>query len=56
MMATRKRNHEARTERIRSRFNELHNDRRIRYDDVLESLSREFCLAQSTILSALKSA
>ena len=51
---TRKKNSSARNERIRERFNELHHDRRIRYDDVMETLSKEFCLAQSTIMKALK--
>jgi hypothetical protein len=52
--AIKKKNFAARNERIRSRFNELHNDRRIRYDDVMNTLALEFCLAQSTILKALK--
>jgi hypothetical protein len=51
---TRKKNSSARNERIRLRFNELFNDRRIRYDDVMNTLALEFCLAQSTIMKMLK--
>lgn len=51
---TRNKNFKARNERIRTRFNELHNDKRIRYDDVMTTLSLEFCLAEKTILRALK--
>ena len=51
---TRKKNSSERNRRIAIRFNELHNDKRIRYDDVLETLSKEFMLEQSTILKILK--
>jgi hypothetical protein len=53
--AIKKKNFSARNKRIQIRFNELHNDKRIRYDDVMETLALEFCLAKSTILKALKS-
>lgn len=55
IMFTRANNFKARNQRIRTRFNELHNDKRIRYDDVMDTLAMEFCLAQTTILKALKS-
>ncbi len=55
IMFTRGNNFKARNQRIRTRFNELHNDKRIRYDDVMTTLAMEFCLAQTTIMKALKS-
>lgn len=54
MVDTRQKNYRARTQRIRDRFNQLHEGQRIRYDDVMHILSIEFCLAQRTIMSALK--
>jgi len=50
----RKANTIARNEKIRKRFDELFNKDRMRYDDVMEELCREFNLAMSTIHTALK--
>lgn len=55
IIATRKRNTEARNTRIRLRFNELYNERRQRIDDVILTLQEEFCLSKSTIEGVLKS-
>jgi hypothetical protein len=53
-LTTRKRNFEARNERIRMRFNALYNQERKRIDDVIVILTEEFCLSKSTIESVLK--
>ena len=47
-------NRVARDERIKSRFNELHNGKqRLRIDDVLNKLAEEFSLAAGTIQQIL---
>ena len=51
---TRKRNHEARNERIRVRFNHLYNVERKRIDDVITILCGEFSLEKISIERALK--
>lgn len=47
-------NLERRNQEIKERFNHLYNVDRIRPDDILNKLAEEFCLAKSTIESALK--
>lgn len=54
IITVRKKNTEARNERIRNRFNYLYNEERKRVDDVINDLCKEFCLAKSTIETALK--
>jgi len=47
-------NLERRNETIKSRFDVLYNEERLRYDDVIKKLAEEFSLANSTIESVLK--
>ncbi|GAB5524879.1 MAG: hypothetical protein Roseis2KO_27510 [Roseivirga sp.] len=45
----RKRNTQKRYEKVRERCNELYNEQRIRWDDVIETLSEEFGISPATI-------
>lgn len=45
----RRENTRKRHEKVRERCNELYNQQRIRWDDVIETLSDEFGIAPSTI-------
>lgn len=45
----RKRNTQRRHEKVRERCNELYNEKRIRWDDVIETLSEEFGISPATI-------
>ena len=45
----RKRNTQKRYEKVRERCNELYNEKRIRWDDVIETLSDEFGISPATI-------
>lgn len=51
---SRQANTAARNQRINDRFNHLYNVERKRYDDVMNALSEEFCLALATIERVLK--
>lgn len=44
-----------RNEAMSDRFNQLYNEKRVRMDDVIEHLSREFFLSPITILRILRS-
>ncbi len=54
MITSRKRNTQARNERINHRFNHLYNVERKRYDDVITELCTEFNCVETTIEKALK--
>jgi hypothetical protein len=51
----RTRNALARHQRVRERFQELYNIKRIRYDDVIERLCAEFFYQESTVKRILSS-
>ena len=44
-----------RNEAMSARFNQLYNEKRVRMDDVIEQLTREFFLSSITILRILRS-
>lgn len=52
--ATRIANRLKRNERIRQRVNELHEIRRMRIDDVFDTVAEELCISVHTIKKALK--
>jgi hypothetical protein len=44
----------ARYRAIKDRFDQLYNDKRIRYDDVIRKLGEEFFISEHTVLRILK--
>lgn len=51
---TRKRNTQTRYEKVRNKVNELYNEKRLRYDDVIKKVAEDFVMSERTIRNILK--
>lgn len=52
----RKSNRAKRDERLKERYNELYNAKRLRYDDCIAKLAEEFILSPNTVAKILQKA